>query len=552
MPPRRRSVTLIAALLAIAIAVPAAAAAAAEGDAVAAARYLDSVRAQPAKLRALLLDLPKGADLHNHLSGAVTTETLIRLAVADGLCIETATSTARTAATPCPPGQRPAADTTTDRAFFQQVLQAWSMEGFVPGAQTGHDHFFATFGRFGAATARKGDMLAEVASINARQRVLYLETLVSRQGSAVVALARQVGFDPDFAALRGKLLAGGMAQIVRGAMRETDADFARFDQLLGCKARRPQPGCNVTIRFDYQVGRATDPATVFTNLMLGFELQRADRRYVGVNLVQPEDNPVALRDYTLQMQMIGYLRSVYPGTHVTLHAGELTPGLVRDPADITFHIRQAVEIAGAERIGHGVSLVHETGYPELLREMARKPRARRGAADEQRADPRRLRAGAPVLALPRGGRAARAGDRRPRRVAHRHHARVRVRHEGVRPALSEPAQALARVARARLPAGAQPVALTGRLHPRGRLPARHAGLQASEPAVRKAAAHEPQGERAVEARGAAARVRTPRRPLAVRGCVAPADGDGPRAEPQVTAGWTGVRPGRRSPAPPLA
>ena len=174
------------------------------------------------------------------------------------------------------------------------------MEGVVPGAQTGHDHFFATFGKFGAATGRKGDMLAEVANINARQHVLYLETLVSRQGSAVVALARQVGFDPDFAALRGKLLAGGMAQIVRGAMQETDDDFARFDELLGCKTRRPQPGCNMTIRFDYQVGRATDPATVFTNLMLGFELQRADRRYVGVNLVQPEDNPVALRDYTLQ------------------------------------------------------------------------------------------------------------------------------------------------------------------------------------------------------------------------------------------------------------
>ena len=175
------------------------------------------MRTQPAKLRALLLALPKGADLHNHLSGAVTTEGLIRLAVGDGLCIVTATMTAQfpPAGAPCPPGQRPAADTTTDRAFYQQVLQAWSMEGFVPGAETGHDHFFATFGKFGAATVRKGDMLAEVANINARQHVLYLETLASRQGDQVRALARQVGFDPDFAALRSKLLAGGMAQIVR-------------------------------------------------------------------------------------------------------------------------------------------------------------------------------------------------------------------------------------------------------------------------------------------------------------------------------------------------
>ena len=375
MSSRRRLAALTVVLLTAALTAPAAAIAAPASNTTRTTQYLESVRKNPAKLRALLLALPKGADLHNHLSGAVTTEGLIGLAVGDGLCIVTATLTAQQAppaGAPCPPGQRPAADTTTDRAFYQQVLQAWSMEGFVPGPVSGHDHFFATFGKFGAATARKGDMLAEVASINARQHVLYLETLVSRQGSAVVALARQVGFDPDFAALRDKLLAGGMAQIVRGAMQETDDDFARFDQLLGCKSRRPQPGCKVTIRFDYQVGRATDPATVFTNLLLGFELQRADRRYVGVNLVQPEDNPVALRDYTLQMQMIGYLRRAYPGTHVTLHAGELTPGLVSDPADLTFHIRQAVEIAGAERIGHGVSLVHEADYPGLLREMARR------------------------------------------------------------------------------------------------------------------------------------------------------------------------------------
>jgi len=47
------------------------------------------------------------------------------------------------------------------------------------------------------------------------------------------------------------------------------------------------------VRFDYQVGRATRPEIVFTNLLLGFELQRSDPRYVGVNLVQPEDDPVA-------------------------------------------------------------------------------------------------------------------------------------------------------------------------------------------------------------------------------------------------------------------
>ena len=338
------------------------------------ARHLNAIRDEPRALRLFLKAMPKGADLHNHLSGAVPTETLIRFAVEDRLCID-ATFTAQPAPAPgaaCPAGQRPAADSTADAAFRTQLLMAWSMFGFDPaGPVSGHDHFFATFGRFGLATERKGDMLAAVAAINAEHNVLYLETLASRQGGAVRRLAAQVGSDPDFATLRSKLLAAGMAQVVAAASAETDADVARFDELLGCRTPRPKPACELEYRWDYQVARATAPEVVFANLLLGFELQRTDPRYVGVNLVQPEDNPIALRDYSLQMRMIRYLRSRYPGAHVTLHAGELVPGLVA-PADLRFHIREAVQVAGAERIGHGVDLVHEAGYVSLLRTMARR------------------------------------------------------------------------------------------------------------------------------------------------------------------------------------
>jgi adenosine deaminase len=338
------------------------------------AHYLDSIRTRPAKLRAFLKAMPKGADLHNHLSGAVPTETLIEYAARDGLCIDatfTATPAPAVAGGSCPPGQRPAADSSSDASFFAQIVRAWSMEDFQPGPASGHDHFFATFGKFSLATVRKGDMLAEVANINATQRVFYLETLVSRQGDAVRALATKVGFDPSLPALRQKLLDGGLAAIVKAASAETDADLARFNELLRCGTRRADPGCALEVRYDYQVGRATSPEVVFTNLLLGFELQRTDPRYVGVNLVQPEDNPVALRDYTLQMQMIQYLRTIYPNAHVTLHAGELVPGLV-PAADLRSHIRQAVEIAGAERIGHGVDVVGETNAGQLLTEMARR------------------------------------------------------------------------------------------------------------------------------------------------------------------------------------
>ena len=47
------------------------------------------MRAQPPELWAFLNDMPKGGDLHSHLSGAIYAESMIGLEVEDGLCVDT-------------------------------------------------------------------------------------------------------------------------------------------------------------------------------------------------------------------------------------------------------------------------------------------------------------------------------------------------------------------------------------------------------------------------------------------------------------------------------
>jgi adenosine deaminase len=78
-----------------------------------------------------------------------------------------------------------------------------------------------------------------------------------------------------------------------------------------------------------------------------------------------------MQDYALQMQMLDYLHSVYPKVHISLHAGEVAPGLVT-PDGLTFHIRDAVDHGHAERIGHGVDVLYETDPQTLLKELAAK------------------------------------------------------------------------------------------------------------------------------------------------------------------------------------
>ena len=106
-------------------------------------------------------------------------------------------------------------------------------------------------------------------------------------------------------------------------------------------------------------------------MLLGFEIAAADSRVLGLTFVMAEDGAVAMRDYELHMQMVNFLHGLYPQVHITLHAGELAPGLV-PPEGLCCHIRLAVEQGHAERIGHGVDIMYEERPVELLKEMASK------------------------------------------------------------------------------------------------------------------------------------------------------------------------------------
>jgi hypothetical protein len=129
---------------------------------------------------------------------------------------------------------------------------------------------------------------------------------------------------------------------------------------------------SVMVRYVAQVSRNSAPGQVFAQMVTGLALANDPQsRVVATNLVQGEDGVNSMQNFSLHMQMLKFLRPLYPRAHVTLHAGELAPGLV-PPDGLTFHIRESVMIARAERIGHGVDIMHEIGAFELLKEMARR------------------------------------------------------------------------------------------------------------------------------------------------------------------------------------
>lgn len=339
------------------------------------ARHFDSIRQQPPLLLAFLREMPKGGDLHVHLYGAIYAESLINFAAQDGFCVDRTTSIL--IAPPCDDScdrfaSKPRiACSYQDQVLYNSIIDAWSMRNWT-GEEPGHDHFFASFDKFQAALFNHaGDAIAETASRAAADHLQYLELMFTADGTQSARLGTKVGWDDDFAQLREKLLAAGLKDIAASTRQELDRDEAGKRQVLGCDSPHPDAGCAVEVRYLYQVLRGLPKEQVFAQIVLGFELAQSDTRFVGLNLVMPEDWYVPMHDFDLHMKMLDYLHGVYPKVHISLHAGELAMGLV-PPEGLAFHIRQSIEQGHAERIGHGASVMNERDALGLLREMAQR------------------------------------------------------------------------------------------------------------------------------------------------------------------------------------
>lgn len=330
---------------------------------------LNDLRDNPLLLRDLLKRMPKGADLHNHLSGAVYAESFLKWAAESNFFIDTSAMVVVAAGSGT---TLPASKALFNAGVYRRIIDAWSMRNWELSGESGHDHFFNTFGKFGLATkGRVGDMLAEVATRGADNGLLYQELMLAPDTGAVSRLGAKLNWRPDYVAMRDELLRMGLRDSIRVGMRVLDDAERRMREIMRCGKGDSASGCGMTIRYLYQVGRGGAEPSVFAQIVAGFEMAEMDPRVVGFNLVQPEDDPVPMYLFTSEMEMINALRPLYKAAHISLHAGEFAYGMI-PPDSLCCHIRSSIELGHAERIGHGVDVMYEDMPIELLKLMKSK------------------------------------------------------------------------------------------------------------------------------------------------------------------------------------
>ncbi len=324
--------------------------------------YFESIKGDSTRLSVFLKLFPKGADLHTHLDGAIYAEDYLRWAAEDGKCI---TKTEFVIVNDCQKSTIAIRKLLKDEKLYNQAIDALSIRNYHYAGINGHDKFFSTFVKFAAAiTGREAEMLAAVTENAAANNVSMLELQVVF-GMFEVA---QLAMDLPAGLTLEQQIQFAMAhpqvnKIVAKVSALIDSADTKKRTLLQCSKTPSEAACDVGVFFHATILRFLPIEQVIFQAVLAYQLVAKDARFVGVNIAGAEDNRVALESYKTQMQIFALLNKYYPQLKgsLAMHAGELKLGLVK-PEHLTHHITDAVTVAGAKRIGHGVSIAQELPY----------------------------------------------------------------------------------------------------------------------------------------------------------------------------------------------
>ena len=369
------------------IAIAVAGAAHAKGPAgfneAATARHLASLVAgaepKTAELTMFFSQMPKGADLHHHYSGSIYAEQYVQWLDPLNYCVNMNTYRIETKKEVVDAERAKSAlertclgtkEVLADDAMYRELLQRWSSKDFdnhgaikpPPDRQ-----FFQTFSYFGAVSNQNfAQGLQELKKRAIQENVGYIETMFKNTPSVV---------NPDFDSAMWQT--GATDVQLADAMR---AWSAKLDQDPGFKSNRDDflkkldaaaSGIDderFTMRYQVYVVRLLNPSLVFSSMLQAFRAAEQSPLVVGVNIVGQESAHVSMRDYALHMKMFQFLKTQYPKVKLALHAGELALGDV-PPDGLRSHIDQALHVAGAERIGHGLDLAHESNAVGIMKTM---------------------------------------------------------------------------------------------------------------------------------------------------------------------------------------
>lgn len=375
--------------------------------------YYNSILGDFAKLRQFFAKMPKGGDLHNHLTGSAYAETYFEIACKKGMYADMETGKLYKSTDK----ERPQIAVQLSKNMQglhntrMTLIDKWSIRNFQPYkcALGPDEYFFGEFGLFSAVSDRD-DLIRFAHELKVRatqENVLYLEIMgtspiipakayLSSENeyeyftSQIKSICKD--YNSDSTVAKEKLVSCFKSLIeeyeeayntktskIYSAVNKYVAELMVID-VESWNLKHPFDTCsisrdNLTVRYQGYASRTKAPVDVFAQLYIVHKAMQISNLIVGCNIVAAENSENSMLYYKAHMAMFKALREgLVPGKYpinTSLHAGELTVGLIR-PEHLTYHINDAVNTAQANRIGHGVDIPFEHNSEVLLSTMAEK------------------------------------------------------------------------------------------------------------------------------------------------------------------------------------
>ncbi|MWB92854.1 adenosine deaminase [Flavobacterium sp. GA093] len=340
--------------------------------------YLEKIRNNEALLTAFFQQMPKGGDLHHHFSGSIYAEPLLERAIAEDFYLDLESMAVSKTKPSNGNWETFSSLQSSGKLDFykQQVMQTWSAKDYN-GSVPSDDLFFDSFQKFEPTIqGHFAEGMLELKKRAIAENVSYIETQLS-------TIPCDMKLD-DLADFNSKLRDAAKQKDEKAVLKLLDELYKSLQQkdtkkyaedfntnfIAKLHKDLKMDDERFTMRYQNFVLRFMDPVDLFKNLTIAFISANDSKLVAGVNIVSPEHGETSMKDYWLHMVMFKYCHSKFPEVKYTLHAGELTLGLVQ-PEDLTWHINDAIYIAGANRIGHGVDIAYEENAYDLLRYMAK-------------------------------------------------------------------------------------------------------------------------------------------------------------------------------------
>jgi adenosine deaminase len=340
--------------------------------------YFEHIKKDPNALYAFFKSMPKGGELHYHLSGGAYPETMLELASKGDYCLNTSTWMINKNSTEC--NGINTKNLTDQPEIYAKTVNNWSMKNFVAGEESGHDHFFSTFYKFNTIIEDyQPELVADVLQVAAQQNEHYMELMVLPDNGRSIKFGDLLKNTSSWNQKRTLLLANrDFKKNITYTELEANRILKQAHQNLGCDTNPEKGPCKIKVKFLYFSLREQSLNNFFAQTLNAFEAvaqsQKKHGPLIGVNLVQPEAGIISLRDYHQHMQLYHYFHQIYPQVNISLHAGEITQEIV-PPKELDYHIHDALFIGQAQRIGHGVDIAYENNMKDSLDYMATQHKA---------------------------------------------------------------------------------------------------------------------------------------------------------------------------------